>query len=112
MLCYDEGGQLMYCRAAPRAWLEPGNEIRVERLQTRYGPTSFSIQSQEDRISALVSPPARYAPSRTQLRLRTAGRIASVRINGVAAEFDHASGTVELPAKAERVEVEADVVRK
>ncbi|HUT88285.1 MAG TPA: hypothetical protein VMY37_02200 [Thermoguttaceae bacterium] len=111
MLCYDEGDELVYCRATPRAWLEPGGEIRVERLQTRFGPTSFRLEAEQDRVTGLIELPTRYRPRATKLRIRTRGKLTSVRLNGEPAPLDEATGTVTLPSDAARVRVEA-VVRR
>jgi hypothetical protein len=114
MLCYDEGDELVYCPATPEAWLAPGKEIRVDRLQTRFGPTSFRLKREAGRIAGTIQLPTRYRPSAVRLRLRTEGPVGSVRLGGKPAEADrntpYADGrTFTLPAAADRVEVEATV---
>jgi len=106
MLCHDEPDELVYCRAAPRAWLAPGNEIRVERLQTRYGPTSFRLQAAQDGVRGWIDLPTRYPPKAVWLRLRTPGRLTSARVDGKPADFDPATGTIRVPTGKQRVEVE------
>lgn len=110
MLCDDEGDELFFGRATPRAWLNPGKEIRVEGLQTRLGPTSFTLRGSEDRVTGTIDLPTRYSPSRARLRLRVNGALGEVKLNGQTVAID-GSGTVALPDGAERVEVEAKVVR-
>ncbi len=80
---------------------------RVERLQTRFGPTSFSLKAAPGRITGTLELPSRYRPSAIRLRLRTEKPVVSVRVNGRAAPFDAATKTVTLPAGGPRVEVEA-----
>lgn len=111
MLCYDEGDELVYCRATPRAWLEPGREIRVERLQTRFGPTSFMLKAEKDRITGRIELPTRYPPPAPKLRLRARGKLSSVKLNGELVPVDEMTGTVTLPGGAARVEVDASIVR-
>lgn len=112
MLCYDEGKELTYCRATPRAWLDAGKSIRVADLQTRFGPTSFTLAAEADRIVGELSPPTRYPPAQIKLRLRVDGRLASVELNGQPSRFDPATGDVAIPTGAERVELIARVARR
>ena len=116
MLCDDEGGELVYCRATPEAWLAPGKEIRVERLQTRFGPTSFRLKREGGRITGTIELPTRHRPSAVRLRLRTEGSVSSVRLNGKPAEADRSTPradgrTFTLPTTTGRVDVEAAVSR-
>jgi len=110
MLCYDGGEELVFGRATPRAWLEPGREIRVERLQTRFGPTSFLLQAKPDRVSGVIELPTRYRAQAVKLRIRTSGKLESVKLNGRTVPFD-ATGMVVLPAGAAHVEVDARIAR-
>jgi len=107
MLCYDEGNELVYCRATPRAWLAPGGEIRVERLQTRFGPTSFRLAAEKDRVRGTVELPTRYRPAAISLRLRTPGKLTAAAIDGQPAPLDAATGAIRFPAGASRVTIEA-----
>lgn len=114
MLCDDEGDELVYCRATPEAWLAPGKEIRVDRLQTRYGPTSFRLKREGERITGTIELPTRYRPSAVRLRLRTEGSVSSVRLGGKPVEAERstpraAGPTFALPTAAGRVDLEATV---
>ena len=112
MLAWDEGDdELVYCRATPRAWLDPGKRIRVERLQTRFGPTSLTLAAQQDRIEGDVELPARFPPKSVQLRLRANGKITAVWLNDQPTPYDPATETVVLPASAQRVHVRATIDR-
>jgi hypothetical protein len=110
MLCHDEGDELVYCRATPRAWLAPGNEIRVERLQTRFGPTSFTLKAEGDRIRGAIDLATRYPPSAVRLRLRAPGKVVGVKLDGKETPLDPVTSTATLPRGAARVEIEARIV--
>jgi len=111
MLCWDEGREILFCKATPRAWLDPGKKIHVERLQTRFGPAGFTLAATVDRVKGMIELPGRYCPASARLRLRVNGRLTSVKLNGHETGFDPATGTVILPDGADRVEVEAAVER-
>lgn len=111
MLCYDEGDELVYCRATPRKWLDPGGKIRVERLQTRFGPTSFSLTAAGDRVVGSIDLPTRYRPGVVKLRLRLDGRVDWVKLDGRPATFDGKTETVTIPRDGQHVRIEAGVER-
>jgi hypothetical protein len=111
MLCYDEEEGLVYCRATPQAWLEPGKRICVQRLQTRFGPASFTLTGEPDRIQGVIEVPKRHAPKTVRLRLAARGTITSVQLDGKPLPFDAATGEVVLPAAAQRMELRAEIRR-
>jgi hypothetical protein len=112
MLVWDEEDDaLVYCRATPRAWLDPGKRIRVERLQTRFGPTSMTLTAHRDRIEGEIALPQRAPPETIRLRLRANGRITSLRLNGQPATYDAVTESLTLPAAAHRVQVDATIER-
>jgi hypothetical protein len=112
MLVSDESDdELVYCRATPRSWLDPDKRIRVERVQTRFGPTSLTLTGKDDRITGVIEPPMRYQPSALKLRLRIDGKIQWVKLNGQSAAFDQATETVVLPRGLPRIEIEAGIQR-
>jgi hypothetical protein len=112
MLCDDGADELLYGRATPRAWLDPGQEIRVERLQTQFGPTSFCLRADSRRVTGSVDLPTRYQPAAGRLRLRVNGTVTGVKLNGQSVPVDTATGTVALPRGTPHVEVEATVLRR
>lgn len=112
MLCDDRGEGLIYGKATPEAWLAPGKEIRVDGLQTRFGPTSFHLCARSGGLSGTIDLPTRYPAPVARLRLRTAGIITAVTLNGQPAPLDPATGTVDLPPGAARVVVEATVAAR
>jgi hypothetical protein len=110
-LCWDEGDELVYCRATPRAWLDPGKKIHVADLQTRFGPTTFTLTADERLVRGAIDLPRRYPPSARRLRIRTNGRVLSVKVNGRDAEFDAATESAVIPPERDRVEIEAHIRR-
>jgi hypothetical protein len=83
--------RLIFASAVPRAWLEDGKTIKVDRAMTCYGAVSYTIVSKVDsnRIEATVSPPSGTMPNEIVLRLRHPNEktIRSVSING--ADYSH-----------------------
>ena len=112
MLCDDEADELFYGRATPRAWLDPGRAVRVERLQTRFGPTSFFLRANSGRVTGALDLPTRYPPSAIRLRLRVNGTVTGVKLNGRPVPVDTATGTMALPGGVSHIEVEATVARR
>ena len=72
LLVWENGDQLWLGRAAPRAWLEDGKVIRVERAPTFFGTAGLVIRSEaaRGRIHAEVIVPSRNPPREVWLRLR------------------------------------------
>jgi len=78
--------RLLLAWAVPRAWLEDGKTITVDRAPTWYGTVSYTIVSKvhTDRIEATIRPPTSKPPDEIMLRLRHPNQkaIRSVNING------------------------------
>ena len=111
MLCWDEGDELCYGRAVPRAWLEPGRRIEVERLQTRFGPTALRLEAFPDRIAGTLEVPQRHRPSAAYWRIRVNGAVTAVKVNGRDTPYDARTGSVALPTDGGTVTIEAAVTR-
>jgi hypothetical protein len=65
-------GTITLGQGVPRAWLQDGKEVGVERGPTRWGPVSYAVRSRvnEGRIDAdVVLPPRPGATVRLRLRL-------------------------------------------
>ena len=73
--------------------------------------TSYALEAEEDRVTGVIELPTRYRPHAAKLRIRTRGKLTSVRLNGEPAPLDEATGTVTLPDDAAQVRVEAAVRR-
>jgi hypothetical protein len=62
--------RLLY--ATPRAWLDDGKKITVERAPTAFGEMSLSVESRlkKGEVVARIKAPARNKPEKTLLRIR------------------------------------------
>jgi len=72
LLVWENGRELWFGRGIPRAWLEDGKSIRIERAPTFFGTAGLIIRSdaKNGRIHATVTVPTRNAPKTVWLRLR------------------------------------------
>lgn len=86
MLLREDGDSLFIGDAVPRAWLEDGKVVRMEKAPTRFGEVSFSITSRvrSGGIELNLTPPERASAARIRIRLRHPDEapIRSVRLNG------------------------------
>jgi hypothetical protein len=106
MLCYDEGEELILCRATPQAWLAPGRTIGVQSMQTRFGPISYTLAATREGLRGTIDLPSRHRPAAIRLRLRVPGKPVSVLIDGRPALWDRSREEVILPVGKPRVEIE------
>jgi hypothetical protein len=90
---WPQGLELAY--AAPRAWLEPGKQIGVRRMQTSFGPLSYSLDAGRESVRVRLDVPAGLSgPLRLRLRLPTGERIGGVSLDG--RPFDRFAGPETL----------------
>jgi hypothetical protein len=87
MLVNDfDDNRLVLLQATPRAWLEHGKTIRIERAPTYYGRLSITVKSQADagKIKADIHMPDRSQPRVLYVRFRhpEEKRMRSVTVNG------------------------------
>jgi hypothetical protein len=88
-----QGLELAY--ATPRAWLEPGKRIEVRRMQTSFGPLSYSLDAGADAVRVHLDVPAGLNDAlRLRLRLPGGERIGAVSLGG--APFDRLAGPETL----------------
>ncbi len=100
--------------ATPRPWLGPGRTISVERMPTSFGPVSYELRRAGNQVLAAIDPPSRARPRTLHLRLRlpASTHIATITVNGRRHErLDRATGTIELPPGAERLQLVVSVRR-
>lgn len=95
-------GTLFVGQAVPRAWLEEGKQIVVERAPTYYGPVNVRFESAAatGRLIATVEFLGDRRPETLLVRLRHPDRRAlrSLTVNGVATPgFDAANELVRIP---------------
>jgi len=112
MLIMEDGESLWVGRGTPRAWLEQGKRISVERAPTYFGAASFEIVSDaaNGSITATVRVPDRRPPKSVLVRLRhpQAAPIRSVAVNGETWDrFDPRREVIELTGVAGEVVVKA-----
>lgn len=69
MLVHERGDQLDLLAAVPDAWLADGQEIRVERAPTHFGPVSLVVRGQPAGVEVQFTAPQRNAPKRIVLHL-------------------------------------------
>ena len=112
MLVMEDRGVLWLAKGTPRAWLEHGCEIGVERAPTMYGNLTYHISSEirANRIRAEIEVPNRKPIPMLKLRLRhpEGKRSVSASINGssAVAEDDGETISVKSPAGTLRVEID------
>ncbi len=86
MLLREDEDSLLIGDAIPRAWLEDGKVIRVDKAPTRFGEVSFTIAShvRSGSIDVEITSPDRVPPDRIRIRLRHPNEspIRSVTVNG------------------------------
>jgi hypothetical protein len=75
------GLELAY--ATPRAWLEPGKRIEVRRMQTSFGPLSYSLDADAAAVRVHLDVAERLSgPLRLRVRLPAGERIGAVTLAG------------------------------
>ena len=103
------GLELAY--ATPRAWLEPGKRIEVRRMQTSFGPLSYSLDAGADAVRVQLDVPARLDGAlRLRLRLPAGERIGDVALDG--APFDRVAGPETLDLSGLKGHLELVVQRQ
>lgn len=110
MLLAEHGDELVIGQAVPRAWLEHGQRISVQRAATHFGETSFEVHSAVATGSIFVrlQPPRRNPPRRIRLRLRhPAGQpVQEVWVNNLPhRDFDAQGEWINLPAYSTPLEI-------
>ncbi len=107
-LALEESGSLWLASGAPRRWLEPGRKILVRDLATYFGPVSYEMTCEQDRVEAMVRLPSRNPYKDAWLVVRMPGRrpLTSVQIDGKPwKDFDAARQWVRLPHKTGEMKV-------
>ena len=69
MLVHEEGDELHLLKAVPDWWLADGEEIRVERLPTHFGPMNLVVRGTARGVRVDFDPPKRNPPKRIVLHL-------------------------------------------
>lgn len=109
MLVEEVGKSLQLAAMTPRAWLEDGKRISIDKVRTYFGAMSMLIESNVSKgiIKAKVTPPTRTpVPMRLRLRHPQALPIKSVTVNGKA-HTDFSGEWINLPAGKKPMEIVA-----
>ncbi len=69
MLVHEDGDDLHLLAATPDWWLAEGQEIRVERLPTHFGPIGLTVRGEARGVTVGLTPPKRSQPKRIVLHL-------------------------------------------
>jgi hypothetical protein len=81
----ERGDELHLLPAIPDWWVDWGEEIRVERLPTHFGPLSLHVVGQQEGVWVDFAPPRDRPPRRTVLHLprprRLTGPVRGVELN-------------------------------
>ena len=103
-----ETGTLCLLKGAPRKWLEPGKQIRAERLATYYGDLSFTVAAEADghTIRARIEPPSGPWTSLDVALGCPSGRPRSVQLNGKPHSAFDSNGNVRLTRGASSYAIE------
>lgn len=111
MLILEREPNLHLCWGTPRAWLQDGKAIKLERAATYFGKLDLEVRSAvaQDTISARVRLVPTGKPASIWLRLRhpEAKAMKSAAVNRQPAPVDVLRECVALPAGSTQWEVEA-----
>ena len=68
-LIHEKGDELHLLLGAPDDWLDAGEEIRIERAPTHFGPISLRVRGIKRGVEVKLDGPRRQAPERIVLHL-------------------------------------------
>jgi hypothetical protein len=110
MLVLDVGDELWLAPGTPRRWLEPGREIRVYDIQTKFGKVAYVMRHgiEPQTIVADITMHDRVAPTKALLFVRSPfGKpIKNVEVNGKGwHEWDNGREAVTLPLEGKVMKV-------
>ena len=69
MLVHESGDELHLLIAVPDGWLAEGQQIRVERAPTHFGPLSLLVQGTKQGVKIDLTPPTRQPPKKIVVHL-------------------------------------------
>jgi hypothetical protein len=102
------GLELAY--STPRAWLAPGKQIVVSKLQTRFGPLSYEIDTGVGVVHTSIELPSGFAGTlRLRLRLPAGEALGATKVNGLAFHSFVNAETLDLTGLTGHIEVLAAV---
>jgi hypothetical protein len=105
MLVHERDGDVLaLAQATPRAWLQDGKTIELERVPTYYGPVSLTMTNKAGELRADVRMAQASKPKTLLIRFRHPEKksMRSVTVNGRAwQDFDAAGEWVRIPQPSE-----------
>ncbi len=110
MLVLESGDELWLASGTPRRWLASEEGIRVDEVNTYFGPMAFTMRAgnEPNTVVATIRPPTRNAPKDVWLYVRVpdARPIREVAIDGKEwTEIDAANERIRLPKSGKDVDV-------
>lgn len=110
MLVLESGDDLLLAAGVPRRWLASQDGIKVDRINSYFGPVAYSIQTNEksNTLTARVTTPTRSKPEHIWLyvRLPHSRKITAVEIDDKPwTKFDAEQERIELPQTDKPLEV-------
>ncbi|MCE5272115.1 hypothetical protein LLH00_12635 [bacterium] len=108
MLCLEKGTGIKLLPGVPRAWLDRGKRIDLERVATYFGPLSLHVESAADRdaVHAEVDCSGARRPGFVELRLPHPQGRKALRVTG--GVYDPQTETVRIEPFSGRAEVSAE----
>ncbi|MGE5273386.1 MAG: hypothetical protein ACM3QU_06375 [Verrucomicrobiota bacterium] len=99
--------------STPRPWLGDGKTIAVNAAPTSFGPLTFSLHRDGNRIAGTVQVPSRRPPHALRLRLRLPHgvKLRAVRVNEHRRQVDRRTGTIDLTGLRGSLDVTAVLAR-
>jgi hypothetical protein len=99
-----DGLELAY--ATPRSWLAPGKRIEVQRMQTSFGPLSYSLDARAGDVRVQLDvPPGFSGRLRLRLRLPEGERLGTATHHGAAFDRIADGETLDLSGLTGHVEL-------
>jgi hypothetical protein len=99
--------------ATPRAWLGDGKTIAVNEAPTSFGPLTYSLHREGNRLTGSILVPSNRPPHTLRLRLRLPHglELGAVRINGQRRPVDRRTNTIDLSGLRGSLDVRAQLSR-
>jgi hypothetical protein len=105
-LVHETANGLELAYATPRSWLAPGKRIVVQRMQTSFGPLSYSLDAGTSEVRVRLDvPPGFSGPLRLRLRLPAGERLGAATLDGAKYERLADSQTLDLSGLTGHVEL-------
>jgi hypothetical protein len=99
LLAYEDGGGLVLAAGVPAEWARPGERLAVSGLVTHFGPLSYRMVCEPDRVVVTIDALAHAPPDGVLVKAPGLTATTNVTVNGrKAAVADGGVVVTELPA--------------